>query len=238
MRPKQYSCPKGCKLEPRKKELIEKADHTFTYGYDDFTYCPYCGSLMPYSLEKVKNFFDLFNIHPSLKRAVDLIYKSEFEAAAREAFVVVETMLREKSNLDLHGFDLATKALKFECDKKTGEVINKPLIAINALNTESEKNEQEGIRYMLMGFFQGPRNLFLHNHIDAGGSNVFSVLIEASFFLSLLDGHSMTKHGYWVRSEISLKEIYDNMPKRIDRMRFLRSVKKAQKRKTSSKPKT
>ena len=89
-----------------------------------------------------------------------------------------------------------------------------------------------------MGFFQGPRNLFLHNHIDAGGSNVFSLLIEASFFLSLLDGHSMTKHSYWVRSDISLKEIYDNMPKRIDRMRFLRSVKKAQKRKASSKAKT
>ena len=42
---------------------------------------------------------------------------------------------------------------------------------------------------MLMGFFQGPRNLYQHNHIGSGVSNSISVIIEASFFLHLLDGH-------------------------------------------------
>ena len=39
---------------------------------------------MPYSLNKIKNFFEVYNIHPSLKCALNLVYKSEFEAAARE----------------------------------------------------------------------------------------------------------------------------------------------------------
>ena len=73
---------------------------------------------MPYSLDKIRDFFDVYHVHSSLKRAINLVYKSEFEAAARETFVVVETTLKKKSGLDLHGFDLATKALSFEFDKK------------------------------------------------------------------------------------------------------------------------
>lgn len=96
---------------------------------------------MPYSQEKLSSFFDIYNIHPTLKDARNLLYKSEFEAAAREAFVTVETVLKKKSGLDSHGFDLATKALSFEVDKKTGEVTKPPLIAINGLKTDSDRNE-------------------------------------------------------------------------------------------------
>ena len=120
---------------------------------------------MPYSLKKLKGFFEVYNIHAALSDAVQLIYKSEFESAAREAFVAVENYLKKKSGLDSHGFDLATRALSFEIDKQTGEIKRAPLIAINDLKNESERNEQDGIRYMLMGFFQGPRNLYQHNHI-------------------------------------------------------------------------
>lgn len=109
---------------------------------------------------------------------LDKIYKSEFESAAREAFVAVENYLKKKSGLDLHGFDLATRALSFEIDKQTGEIKRAPLIAINDLKNESQRNEQDGIRYMLMGFFQGPRNLYQHNHIGSGVSNSISVIIE------------------------------------------------------------
>ena len=135
------------------------------------------------NMNKIKAFFDVYNLHPALKDAQDLIYKSEFESAAREAFVVVENYLKKNSRLDSHGFDLATRALSFEVDKQTGEIKRPPLIAINELKNESDRNEQDGIRYMLMGFFQGPRNLYQHNHIGSGVSNSISVIIEASFFL-------------------------------------------------------
>lgn len=223
---RSYKCPKGCKLPPRRKELRENKDHTYSFGYRDLPFCPVCGSLMPGSLEKLKGFFEVYNIHPSLQNSVDLMYKSEFQSAAREAFITLENALRKKSGLDLHGFDLATKALSFECDKKTGEVTKQPLIVINGLKSESDRNEQEGIRYMLMGFFRGPRNLYQHNHIGSGVSNSISIVIEASFFLHLLDGHSITKNGRWIPVKTDYWDIYSRMPKRIDRWQLKRMLKK------------
>lgn len=181
---------------------------------------------MPYTREKIKDFFKIYHIHPKLEDAERLILKSEFESAARESFVVVESTLRKKSGLDLHGFELATKSLKYDVDKQTGEVIKYPLIAINGLKSESEKNEQDGIRYMLMGFFQGVRNLYQHNHIGSGVSNALIVVLDASFFLNLLDGHSITKYGHWVSTRVDYKDIFNHMPKKADRIRLLFMLKK------------
>ncbi len=181
---------------------------------------------MPYSLEKLNGFFEVYNIHPDLTMALKLLYKSEFEAAARESFVTLEDYLKKKSGLDSHGFDLATRALAFEVDKKSGEIKKAPLIAVNNLKTESDRNEQDGIRYMLMGFFQGPRNLYQHNHIGSGVSNSISVIIQASFFLHLLDGHSITKNGKWIPARINYRDIYNKMPKRLDRWKLIRMLRK------------
>lgn len=229
MRSKKYSCPNGCKLPPRKKVLQKSKNQTYTFGYNDFPYCPTCGSFMPYSLNKIQGFFDVYHVHPSLEPAINLVYKSEFEAAAREAFVVVETALRKKSGLESHGFDLATRALSFEFDKKSGEIAKAPLIAINDLETESERNEQEGIRYMLMGFFLGPRNLYQHRHIGSGVDNTISIIVEASFFLNLLDGHSITKNGRWIPVKVDYRAIFNSMPKRTDRWRLIRILRKRNK---------
>ena len=226
MRSKKYSCPNGCALPPRKKELKEFDDGTYGFAYRDFSFCPCCGSLMPYSLDKIKGFFDVFNLHPSLERAKGLVYKSEFEAAARESFIAVETSLKKKSGLDLHGSDLVTKALSYDADKNTGEIKKAPLIAINNLKSDSDRNEQRGIMYMLMGFFQGPRNLYQHNHIGSGVSNSISVLVEASFFLHLLDGNSITKNGRWIPTLVDYREIYRKMPKRRDRWKLIRMLKR------------
>lgn len=226
MRKKEYACPNGCSLPPRRKQIKEYSNGTYGFDLYDFTFCPCCGSLMPLSLKKLKGFFEVYNIHSALLDAVQLIYKSEFESAAREAFVAVENYLKKKSGLDSHGFDLATRALSFEIDKQTGEIKRAPLIAINDLKNESQRNEQDGIRYMLMGFFQGPRNLYQHNHIGSGFSNSISVIIEASFFLHLLDGHSITQNGRWVPAKADYRENYQKMPKRIDRWRLVRLLKK------------
>ena len=180
--------------------------------------------------KEAQRIFEVYNIHAALSDAVQLIYKSEFESAAREAFVAVESYLKKKSGLDSHGFDLATRALSFEIDKQNGEIKRAPLIAINDLKNESQRNEQDGIRYMLMGFFQGPRNLYQHNHIGSGVSNSISVIIEASFFLHLLDGHSITQNGRWIPETVDYREIYQKMPKRIHRWKLMRLLKKRDRR--------
>ena len=229
MRTKKYACTNGCSLPPRRKELWEYDDQTYGFDYHDFNYCPICGTLMPYSLKKLQGFFEVYDIHPSLMDAVELLYKSEFESAAREAFVAVETMLKKKSKLDLHGSTLATKALSFDVDGATKVVTKEPLIKINELKTESEQNEQKGIMHMLMGFFEGPRNIFQHNHVGSGVSDVYSIIITASFFLQRLDGHSITKNGRWIPSSKTWAEIYANMPKRLDRWKLMQMLKKRKK---------
>ena len=234
MRTKNYSCPNGCKLPPRRKVIRQNEDHTYVFDYNDFQYCPICGSLMPYTQKSIEDFFEIYHIHPMLKKAKRLFLKSEYESAAREAFVVLESTLRSKSGLDLSGRELASKALTYSADKQTGEITKKPLIAINGLKTDSEKNEQEGIMFMLMGFFQGVRNIYQHNQIGSGVSNALTVVIDASFFLHLLDGHSVTKNGRWIRTNIDLKDIYYHMPKKLDRLRMRRILRKHQQSKDKS----
>ena len=84
---------------------------------------------------------------------------------------------------------------------------------------------------MLMVFFQGPRNLYQHCHIDSGASNAVSIVIEASFFLNLLDGQSITKGGEWIPVKVNYRNIYGKMPKLTDRIRFIWMIKKNRKRK-------
>ena len=143
MRKKEYACPNGCSLPPMRKQIKGYIDGTYGFDFYDFTFCPCCGCLMPFPLKKLKGFFEVYNIHSALLDAIQLIYKSEFESAAREAFVALENYFKKKSGLDSHGFDLVTRALSFEIDKQTGEIKRAPLIAINDLKNDSQRNEGE-----------------------------------------------------------------------------------------------
>ena len=64
------------------------------------------------------------------------------------------------------------------------------------------------------------------NHIGSGVSNAISVIIEASFFLHLLDGRSITQNGRWITKKVDYREIYQKIPKRIDRWKLVRLLKK------------
>ena len=59
MRREEYACPNGCSLPPRKRQLREYRNGTYGFDFYDFTFCPCCGSLMPYSLKKLKGFFEV-----------------------------------------------------------------------------------------------------------------------------------------------------------------------------------
>lgn len=223
---RKYKCQYGCDLPIIRKEIRELSEGVYGYEYYDFPFCPNCGALMPSARDRLENFFKVYNIHPKLEKSKQQLLKSEFDSAVREAAIAVETSLKVKSGLDSHGFDLATRALSFEFDKTTSNIKKTPLIAINNLKTESERNEQDGLRYMLMGYFQGVRNIYQHNSVGAGVSNAISAVIQASFFLDILDGNSLTKHGEWILTKRNYKYIYDHMPKKIDRIRLRYRLKR------------
>ena len=238
----KYKCPNGCKLLIRRKTICQNRTGTYYWGIPDFTYCPSCGALMPETLEKIKGFFELCHIHPKLERAVGLVYKSELEAAVREAIVVLETTLQEKSGLsNLWGKDLAAQALKIKYDSKQKLIIEQPLIAINKLDSPSRINEQEGIMHMLMGFFQGTRNIYQHKQVGTSANMIIFTVLQVSYFLKLLDGHSITVNGQWIPQKTSPAEILKNTPNRIDRIKIahmlIKSTKKIKKRELECKEK-
>lgn len=220
MRLRKNKCPNGCKLPPRIKQLQEIEEGIYGFEYPNYPYCPVCGELMPYTQKKIKDFIDVFHVHPQLEKSVELLYKSEFVSAAREAVVTVETVLRSKSGLDSHGESLASNALAFSYDQKTAQITKQPLIAVNKLETDSERNEQKGLMFMLMGFFTGIRNIYQHSHVGSGVSNSIATIIQASYFLDILDGNSITKNGKWIKSKTNYEYIYKHMPKRTDRIRL------------------
>ena len=61
---------------------------------------------------------------------------------------------------------------------------------------------------------------------DAYVSNTISVIIEAPFFPHLLDGRSITQNGRWITKKVDYREIYQKVPKRIDRWKLVRLLKK------------
>lgn len=219
MKRKNFKCPNGCDFPVRKKTL-QNRDNIYTYDFANYNYCPCCGNLMPNTKKIIIDFFNVYNLHPDLGAAKRLLLKSEYESAARETFVVVEKKLRQQSKLDLHGANLVTQALGFKYDNSKKVILEMPQIAVNDLSTESKRNEQDGLKLLLMGFFRGQRNLYQHNSIGSGVSNIMAVIIEASFILYLLDGHSITEKGHWIKSKTSYEDIYQRMPKMKDRIRF------------------
>lgn len=74
MRRDKYCCPNGCVLPPRRKVLYEHDNGTYRFDYCDFPFCPSCGSMMPYSKEKLRRFFDVYRLHPSLDAAAKLLW--------------------------------------------------------------------------------------------------------------------------------------------------------------------
>ena len=184
---------------------------------------------MQNTLKKIKCFLELSLIHEKLEKAVNLLYKSEYEASIRESIVVLENYLRKKSGLDLHGTNLVAQSLGFEYDKAKRIMKREPKIKINSLDSESELNEQEGLKLMLMGFFQGPRNMYQHNNIYVPVNVILTLFLQISFFLKLIDGGSLTKHAYVIKKKVDVTNILNNMPKKSDRKKFKKYLKSIQK---------
>lgn len=226
MSKKVYKCLNGCKIKLKNKQLLHNDKGEYYFGYPQINYCRNCGALMPKTLKKIKTFVEMGMLHEKLEVPIRLLYKSEYSSAVSKSIIILENVLREKSGLDLHGGDLVAKALSFEYDKGTGNITKAPLIKINNLDTETRKNEQDGIKMMLMGFFKGPRNMYQHNDIQVPVNIVLTLLLQISFFLKLLDKHSLTERGKWIKSKANLRDILENMPRKKDRKKLLKSFVK------------
>ena len=128
-----------------------------------FNCCPVCGELLPVTIEYIDNYFRIIQLVKPLEKAMQLFLKSETVAAVREAIVVLEETIREKSGLSgLMGSDLMAKSFSFKFDQNTDTITDQPKIKINGLSNVTERNEQDGMRFFAMGIMQGIRNIYMH----------------------------------------------------------------------------
>ena len=87
-----------------------------------------------------------------IKVSEKLFCDGHYSSAIFEAFKTVEIAVKNKSGLNLSGRDLMAQAFN----------IPNPLIKIKALATQTDKNEQEGFKFLFMGAMEGIRNPEAH----------------------------------------------------------------------------
>ena len=100
--------------------------------------------------------FDALQLHPRIIKASKSLFNSgHYAEAIFAAFKAINNFTKRKIDQSLDGKDLMAKAFNED----------KPIIKINKLTTRSERDEQEGFRFLFMGAMVGIRNPKAHDDI-------------------------------------------------------------------------
>ena len=114
------------------------------------TQCPENIAEMPNLL------FDKMQFHPKVVETSKSLFETgHYAQAIFEAFKAINNFVKEKTGQSLDGKDLMAKVFR-EQD---------PLIKLNKLETRSERDEQEGFKFLFMGAMVGIRNPKAHDDI-------------------------------------------------------------------------
>lgn len=143
-----------------------KCGASFPEGADTghkFNFCPLCARVLPDTVKYMENYFRIIQLVEPLHNAQHLLLNEQSVAAVRDAVVTLERIVRKRSGLqDLMGADLMAKAFRFDFDSSTGTLTKPPKIQVNSLSNVTERNEQEGLKFIAMGLMQGIRNIYMH----------------------------------------------------------------------------
>jgi len=112
---------------------------------------------VPEDSAELANFlFDKMQFHPKVVEASRELFKDgHYRDAIYRAFVEVVNFVKRKAKSQLDGKKLMSTV--FSPDN--------PIIRLNPLETQTDKDEQEGFMYLFMGAVQGIRNPKAHENI-------------------------------------------------------------------------
>jgi uncharacterized protein (TIGR02391 family) len=106
--------------------------------------------------ETTTDLFDKMQFHPKvIKVSKSLFETGHYAPAIFEAFKAVNNFVKEKTSLSQDGKALMSKVFNE----------NNPVIKLNELSTVSDKDEQEGFKFLFMGAMVGIRNPKAHDNI-------------------------------------------------------------------------
>ena len=118
-------------------------------------------------------------ISDSLWDSISKNYESQnYQAAILDAIFHLLKIIRDRTDLDLDGVALIGKSFGG----------SDPILKVNSMRTESEKNEQKGVESMLRGLYQGIRNPRAHEKVDDNKSTCDSLIVFIDFLLKLVEG--------------------------------------------------
>ncbi|MFZ5629327.1 MAG: TIGR02391 family protein [Spirochaetota bacterium] len=103
--------------------------------------------------------------------------KNNFTETITDAIIFLSSTIRNRANLDLDGVALIGKAFGSE----------EPVLKINSLRTESEKNAQRGFEHLLRGVFQGIRNPRSHEKHSDNRETCHSVVAIVNYALNIVE---------------------------------------------------
>lgn len=111
----------------------------------------------PSSIAETPNYlFDRMQFHPRLVEASKSLFETgHYAQAIFEAFKAVNNFLKEKTVLSLDGKALMSKVFNE----------NAPIIRLNELLSQSDRDEQEGFKFLFMGAMVGIRNPKAHDNV-------------------------------------------------------------------------
>jgi uncharacterized protein (TIGR02391 family) len=157
-------------------------------------YCPQCCALTPSYKKVIQELLSRAHLIPELKDASRQYLKGEYISAVRTATIVVEQEVKKLiGNGTLFGIDLMAKAFSFTFDDSTKSITKEPLIKINTLQTTTERNEQEGMKFLCMGLMMGCRNIFAHSNFHAAPSDCLSIIMMCNFVITQFKNDSLTR---------------------------------------------
>lgn len=117
------------------------------------------------------------HISPPLWLAISNTYESgNYSHAILDAVHYLSDVLREKSGVDGDGQNLVGKALGGQA----------PILRVNRLQTESERNIQKGLEQLLRGLYLGIRNPRSHEQIEDSKETANAIILFINYLLSIL----------------------------------------------------
>jgi len=134
--------------------------------------------------------FDLLQLHPKVKDAAQKLFRDGYYPQAMfEVFKLIVSMVREKSGRkNLDGKALMEEVLGFDWDKASKTLTKPPVLAINKLESQSDRDEQEGFKWLMVGACLGIRNPPAHEvMVTKEPFDALQLLAFASYLAKVID---------------------------------------------------
>lgn len=130
--------------------------------------------------------YDFSKIHPRIRKECESLFRDgHYAESILKAYKVIAAMVKEKTRIDEDGRALMSDVFSPKS----------PIIRLNKMGNQSEKDEQEGFMLLFMGAMVGIRNPKAHDLIDQRDPvRAFEYLVFASLLARRVDEGELSQN--------------------------------------------